>query len=164
MNDYSLYPAGMGTFGQYDETLASDPSVWNEFASAAYRVGHSQVEGSLLWVFEKVLKNDGNLTIQIFPSLYDSNDEQLTDQTFTLSGYFFNASQLPRPGFIDNAIRGLTKQNPLAVNPEYTPQLTRFLFRYLLTLTATCCAREIKTSLRSLYASSWISPGAYRKW
>ena len=66
------------------------------------------------------------------PSLYDSNDEQLTDQTFTLSGYFFNASQLPRPGFIDNAIRGLTKQNPLAVNPEYTPQLTRFLFRYLL--------------------------------
>ncbi|KAI9554530.1 hypothetical protein GHT06_019803 [Daphnia sinensis] len=61
--------------------------------------------------------------------LYDSNDVAVQDQSFTLSNYFFDASKLPEPGFIDNAIRGLTKQMPLAINPEYTSQLTNYLFK-----------------------------------
>ncbi|XP_046451982.1 peroxidase-like [Daphnia pulex] len=107
MRDYNLNPAAVDTFATYDETTAKDPSIWNEFAASVFRVGHSQVQGTLV--------------------LYDANDVQ--DQTFTLSSYFFDASKLPEPGFIDSAIRGLTKQMPLAVNAEYTSQLTNYLFK-----------------------------------
>lgn len=61
--------------------------------------------------------------------LYNASDDQVPDQSFTLSSYFFDASKLPQPGFIDNAIRGLTKQMPLAINAEYTSQLTNYLFK-----------------------------------
>ena len=59
--------------------------------------------------------------------LYNASD--VPDQTFTLSSYFFDASKLPQPGFIDNAIRGLTKQMPFAINAEYTSHLTNLLFK-----------------------------------
>ncbi|XP_046639032.1 peroxidase-like [Daphnia pulicaria] len=107
MRDYNLNPAAADTFATYDETTAGDPSIWNEFAASVFRVGHSQVQGNLV--------------------LYNASDVQ--DQTFTLSSYFFDASKLPEPGFIDSAIRGLTKQMPLAVNAEYTSQLTNYLFK-----------------------------------
>ncbi|XP_057375843.1 peroxidase-like [Daphnia carinata] len=109
MRDYKLTPAAVGTYAQYDAATVGDPSVWNEFAAAVFRVGHSQVQGSLV--------------------LYDSNDVAVQDQSFTLSNYFFDASKLPEPGFIDNAIRGLTRQTPLSINPEYTSQLTNYLFK-----------------------------------
>lgn len=58
---------------------------------------------------------------------YDAQDNEVIDQSFRLSNYFFNASLLPMAGFIDNAIRGLTKQPPLIINPEYTSELTNYL-------------------------------------
>lgn len=48
MRDYKLTPAAAGTYAQYNETTAGDPSVWNEFAAAVFRVGHSQVQGFLV--------------------------------------------------------------------------------------------------------------------
>lgn len=47
MRDYKLTPAAAGTYAQYDDQTASDPSIWNEFAAAVFRVGHSQVQGDL---------------------------------------------------------------------------------------------------------------------
>lgn len=51
------------------------------------------------------------------------------DKSFTLSDWFFDASQLPRPGFIDSALRGLTRQLPDRINSGYTTQLTNFLLK-----------------------------------
>ncbi|XP_046635692.1 peroxidase-like [Daphnia pulicaria] len=107
MEDFKLKPSTVGV--QYNEETAVNPSILNEFAAAAFRIGHSQVQGSLV--------------------LYDENNQEVTDQSFTLSNSFFNSSMVPQPGFIDNAIRGLTKQVPSSVDVEYTSQLTNLLFK-----------------------------------
>jgi peroxidase len=70
-----------------------------------------------------------NYTLLLPRRLYNASDDQVQDQSFTLSNYFFDASKLPQPGFIDNAIRGLTKQMPFAINAEYTSHLTNLLFK-----------------------------------
>lgn len=137
MRDYKLTPAAVGTFTQYNETTASDPSVWNEFAAAVFRVGHSQVLGNLaqvfsfidLFIFKQHFINVIIMKFSLNNRLYDSNDAELVDQGFVLSNFFFDASQLPTPGFIDNAIRGLTKQIPFSINPEYTMPLVGLMFK-----------------------------------
>ena len=48
MRDYNLNPSATDAYSTYDETTAGDPSVWNEFAAAVFRVGHSQVQGTLV--------------------------------------------------------------------------------------------------------------------
>ena len=62
-------------------------------------------------------------------SLYDENGQEDTDLSFTLSNFYNDASGLARPGFIDNAIRGLITQQPDLINEDYTVELTNKLFR-----------------------------------
>lgn len=62
--------------------------------------------------------------------LFDENDQQNNDQTFTLSSYFNNAFRITEPGFFDNALRGLTKQLPNQINSGYTREMTNLLFKY----------------------------------
>lgn len=81
--------------------------------------------------------NKTSISITIYKCIlqhraYDAQDNEVPDQSFSLSNYFFNASLLPQAGFIDNAIRGLTKQPPLIINPEYTSELTNYLNKQVL--------------------------------
>jgi hypothetical protein len=46
MGDFKLKPSTVGV--QYNEETAVNPSILNEFAAAAFRIGHSQVQGSLV--------------------------------------------------------------------------------------------------------------------
>lgn len=46
MEDFKLKPSTVGV--QYNEETAVNPSILNEFAAAAFRIGHSQVQGSLV--------------------------------------------------------------------------------------------------------------------
>lgn len=123
----------MGTFSVYNESTAKDPSILNEFAAAAYRVGHSQVKGFLTYTTRQwspdvsILWNVFGI-LAFYRRLYTVDDQ--IDTSFALSDYFFNASLLAQPGFIDNAMRGLTKQMPNQINPSYTKELTFRLFKY----------------------------------
>lgn len=47
MVDFKLKPSTVGV--QYNEETAVNPSILNEFAAAAFRIGHSQVQGSLVY-------------------------------------------------------------------------------------------------------------------
>jgi len=62
--------------------------------------------------------------------LFNEEDQMDNDKSFTLSDWFFDSSQLPRPGFIDSALRGLTRQLPDRINSAYTTQLTNFLLKF----------------------------------
>ena len=127
MKDYNLIPAA--NFAEYDDQTAGDPSIWNEFAAAAFRVGHSQITDQFRYC--KMLSNYDDILISFSPinSLYDANDQLLPDESYLLSSYFFDSSLLTEPGFIDNSIRGRTKQVPFSINPEYSDQMTDLLFK-----------------------------------
>ncbi len=45
MEDHGLLPSTSGYYTGYDDSI--NPSVSNDFTTAAFRVGHSQVQGSL---------------------------------------------------------------------------------------------------------------------
>ncbi|XP_032796761.2 peroxidase [Daphnia magna] len=100
-----LPTGGYGT--GYDSNV--DPSISNDFAAAAFRVMHSTIQGTI--------------------SLLNSADEEEMERSFTLSQYFFNASQLLKdPGFFDSALRGVTKQPPEVIDGLYTDEVADNLF------------------------------------
>jgi len=101
-----LLPLTTGFYQGYDARVV--PSVANDFATGAFRVGHSQVQPIL--------------------GLYNEND--VSDTSFNLENQFFNASQLRTAGFVDAALRGLTYQKPAAVDIGYAVSLTNYLFKY----------------------------------
>ena len=45
MEDHGLLPSTSGYYTGYDDSIKA--SVSNDFTTAAFRVGHSQVQGSL---------------------------------------------------------------------------------------------------------------------
>ena len=61
--------------------------------------------------------------------LFRSNDTEDTDKSFTLSRYFFDATELRTSDWIDSVLRGLTKQTPLRIDTRYTTELQNKLFR-----------------------------------
>lgn len=54
MADYQLAPAPIGTYGQYNEAAAIDPSIRNEFTSAIFRIMHSTIEGDIRYRFRRL--------------------------------------------------------------------------------------------------------------
>jgi peroxidase len=61
--------------------------------------------------------------------LFNAADEEDTDKSFTLSNYFFDASRLQETGFIDAALRGLTKQPQQRIDTFYTNEVSMNLYR-----------------------------------
>lgn len=104
-NSYLWPLPGVGTIPT-SKKLISGP-VSNEFAAAAFRMGHSLVQG----------------TIQ----LYDASGK-LT--TYRMQDFFNNPSSLFSTAFVDNAIRGLVSQVSQTVDTQIVDDLRRNLFKY----------------------------------
>lgn len=101
-----LWPLpGSGTIPTLNR-LISGP-VSNEFAAAAFRMGHSLVQG----------------TIQ----LYDASGKP---SNYRMQDFFNNPSLLFSTTFIDNAIRGLVSQTSQTVDTQIVDDLRRNLFQY----------------------------------
>merc|ERR1711962_1986280 len=104
MEDLDLLPRESGHTMDYDPTL--DPRVTNEFSAAAFRFGHSMVKSTL------TRKSGGNQLLSV-SKLRDS---------------FFNMTVLREDGFIENVIRGNTRESAANVDGQFAEDLTNFLF------------------------------------
>jgi len=92
----------------YNSNLVTSGPVTNEFSTAAFRMGHSLVEGLV--------------------QLYAENGAQLP--SYSMSDYFNNPSMIVTDtSFIDNVIRGLITQNSEAVDDLVTDALWNKFFR-----------------------------------
>ncbi|XP_064095412.1 peroxidase-like [Macrobrachium nipponense] len=89
----------------YEETM--NPSIANEFAAAAFRFGHSQVQGLVQTV-------DGSGKNVAFSQL---------------KKYFFNPFILYNPGEMANLVRGEVSQSAAAVDTFFSSQVSLHLFQ-----------------------------------
>jgi len=85
MNVYGLFPKSTGFSTDYSPDF--DPRINNEFATAAYRFGHSMI-----------------------PTTFSSISRGRTDTTLNMRELFFKPASLKSPGFLDGLIRGMSEQ------------------------------------------------------
>ncbi|XP_046655293.1 peroxidasin-like isoform X2 [Daphnia pulicaria] len=87
----------------------SNPAIFNEFAAAAFRMGHSQLSS-----FIKLLEADGSESSQSF---------------FLGNSFITGAFRLLNANFIDNALRGQLFTPAQAVDQCFADDVTSQLFR-----------------------------------
>ncbi|XP_032794174.2 peroxidase isoform X6 [Daphnia magna] len=86
-----------------------NPAIFNEFAAAAFRMGHSQLRS-----FIKLFEADGTASNQSF---------------FLGNSFLTGAFRLLNPKFIDNALRGQLLTPAQSVDECFAPDVTSQLFR-----------------------------------
>ncbi|XP_022693149.1 uncharacterized protein LOC111262832 isoform X5 [Varroa jacobsoni] len=106
MDHYELNLASNGYSRAYNPEV--DPSVWNEFSTAAFRFGHT-----LIAPFFRLLGNE--------------YDEQRPEALQLRKG-FFNSDMLYRPGAIDSMLRGLVSVSMRNFDSAVTEEVTNHLF------------------------------------
>ena len=152
MEKYGLSTVETGYNTRYSADV--EPSISNDFTAGAFRITHSSIQGylqytdaSLFFYFFSFLCLScssslfrigahmcvvGNVHVFfIIQRLLKPNDDEDPDRSFSLSNYFFDASRLLQdPGFLDSALRGLTKQVPQLIDPFYSTEVTANLYKY----------------------------------
>ena len=105
MNQFGLNLQKSGYYTGYSDQI--NPSITNEFASAAYRFGHSLVNGQFR------LDNQNGQAIAM-----DS-----------LVNNFFQPRILYDPGRVEQYLRGMTSQNVQTVDRHVAEELSNHLFQ-----------------------------------
>jgi len=108
MDELDILPVTYGYSGRYDKTV--NPTVLNSFASAAFRFGHTLVQGMLDLVSE--VKYDRARETQV-----------------PLSDTFFNPELVYIPGHLDKFLIGLASQPSQKYDNIVTEQVTNHLFQ-----------------------------------
>merc|ERR1711962_1482935 len=107
MEDSKMLPLENGHTMDYAEDL--DPRITNEFSAAAFRFGHSMVKGTIP----------------------QRSKEDLMLPKLKLREQFFNMTALREVEFIENVIRGNTREAAASLDGEFVADLTNFLFANL---------------------------------
>ncbi|XP_022245106.1 peroxidasin homolog [Limulus polyphemus] len=105
MSKFRLLLKRRGHSTSYDPTL--NPGIANAFSAAAYRYGHTLVQGTL--------------------NLIDKTNE-IVDKV-PIRDAFFNPSRLYEPGNLDRLLRGLVRQPSQRFDSFVTNELTNHLFQ-----------------------------------
>jgi len=110
MEKYSLLRPlqGKQTFQGNKITTSSSGPISNEFATAAFRMGHSLVQSNI--------------------TLLDINGQLL--QELPLRSTFDSSTRLTIPWFVDSTIRGLVNQLSQKIDNQITDDLRLHLFQY----------------------------------
>eukprot|EP00091_Calanus_sinicus_P013284 TRINITY_DN2951_c0_g1_i6.p1 TRINITY_DN2951_c0_g1~~TRINITY_DN2951_c0_g1_i6.p1 ORF type:complete len:373 (-),score=111.68 TRINITY_DN2951_c0_g1_i6:143-1261(-) len=108
MKEYNLeLPANFGSFSSYNEN--TDPSITNSFATAAYRFGHSMIQG---------------LIQMMSTTTFETTDEYLLrDHYFNLNNYLLNGGE-----GMEQILVGLINQPAQDMDKFVTEDVTNFLF------------------------------------
>jgi len=109
-NSYLWPLPGSGTIPILNKFISGPVS--NEFAAAAFRMGHSLVQGNI--------------------QLYDASGKPMPG--YRMQDFFNRPSFLFSTGFVDNAIRGLVSQVSQIVDTQIVDDLRRNLFQYSIIL------------------------------
>lgn len=95
----------MGTYGGYDDTMK--PMIANEFAAAAYRVGHTMLSPNLRRL--------------------EATDQIATEGDLPLRDAFFTPANIEDHG-IDTILRGLASQKAQEIDAYVVDDIRNFLF------------------------------------
>ncbi|KAK4036631.1 chorion peroxidase [Daphnia magna] len=104
MDTYGLTPQTTGYSPSYDENV--NPSITNEFAAAAFRMGHSLIQGAMNLVAE-----DGTVRVELMRHWFD------------------NPHLLRQAGQMDAVLRGLIDQWPQNMDEWVSEDVTNHLFQ-----------------------------------
>ncbi|XP_046649289.1 peroxidase-like [Daphnia pulicaria] len=104
MQELFLLPLQKGFSRDYDEN--ANPSILNEFAAAAFRFGHSLIQGQY-YLYDLKRKKTGSVQ---------------------LLHHFFKTQSLYTPGNLDKFLIGLATQPDQKVDNVFTEELTNHLF------------------------------------
>jgi len=105
MKLYGLRPLSEGFSSDYDDEF--DPRINNEFATAAFRFGHSLVP-------------------ETFFSVHKDRSKQ--PRVMSLKEVFFQPKAMQSPGMLDGLIRGLTDEQTKASDSNFVEDLRNHLF------------------------------------
>lgn len=89
-------------------TPSINPAIFNEFSTAAFRMGHSQLRN-----FLRLFEADG----------------RKSSLSYLLSDSFNDPGRLLNPAFIDNALRGLIQTSAQSVDNCFADDITSQLFK-----------------------------------
>ncbi|EDW83073.1 uncharacterized protein Dwil_GK22657 [Drosophila willistoni] len=105
MKRFRLVPLHQGYANDYNVNV--NPAITNEFSGAAYRMGHSSVDGKF-----HIEKAQGQI-----------------DEVINIPDVMFNPSRMRKREFYDDMLRTLYTQPMQQVDSSITHGLSRFLFR-----------------------------------
>jgi len=105
MKLFGLFPLTSGHSFDYDDSF--DPRINNEFATAAFRFGHSLVPKTFLAI---------------------DKDRNRQPKVMNLKEVFFQPKEMKTPGFFDGLIRGLTDERSKAADSDFVDDIRNHLF------------------------------------
>jgi len=103
MRSYGLFPLTSGFSRDYADNF--DPRINNEFATAAFRFGHSMI-----------------------PKTFTSSSKGRSERTLNLREIFFKPKVMSTPGFLDGMLRGMTEQGSAKWDSNFIADIRDHLF------------------------------------